>query len=118
METLTQSKDDDGDNQKQEKQGEEVDTEEVEVVFISLDSVQDEYHKYLSTMPWLSVPFPNLWQLRIKDKLSEKYGVKSIPKLLVLNGKDGTLITRNGQGEYGRFFKGEYDVPSSWCVVS
>ena len=66
-------------------------------------------------MPFYSVPFANLWLLNIKDKLSNRYGVRSIPTLVILD-QDGRVITKNGKSEYYNFFKGEYDVPSSCCI--
>eukprot|EP01082_Thalassiosira_pseudonana_P015498 g14306.t1 g14306 contig9:1574991-1575555(-) len=90
---------------------------EIEVIFISLDSVQSEYEGYRSTMPWMSVSYNNLWKMQIKDTLSKKYGVRSIPTLVVLDGETGEVVTRNGKGEYTAFFKGEYKT-SSGCIVS
>ena len=95
------------------------DVGEIEVIFISLDSVQSQYDQYRNTMPWLSVPFSNLHKLRIKDELSGKYGVKGIPDLIVLDGNSGEVVSRNGRGEYASYFKGEYKTGSSLgCIVS
>jgi nucleoredoxin len=90
--------------------------EDIEVIFVSLDSVQSQFDEYRSKMPFYSVPFANLWLLNIKDKLSAKYSIRSIPTLVILNGEDGTVITRNGKGEYMNYFNGEYEVPSSCCI--
>jgi len=98
---------------------------EIEVIFISLDSVQSEYNKYRNTMPWLSVPFTNLHKLRIRDNLSGKYGVRMglLPDLIVLNGSGSSnggceVVSRNGRGEYVSYFKGE-TAGSSWgCIMS
>mmetsp|Transcript_13468 Transcript_13468/g.20790 ORF Transcript_13468/g.20790 Transcript_13468/m.20790 type:complete len:164 (+) Transcript_13468:139-630(+) len=90
--------------------------EDIEVIFVSLDSVQTDFDTYRSKMPFYSVPFANLWLLHIKDKLSSRYGVRSIPTLVILNGQDGSVITKNGKGEYATYFKGEYEVPSSCCI--
>ena len=97
----------------QDKEG-----EEIEVVFISLDSVSSEYENYRSTMPWYSVPHSNLWRLNIKDDLTNKYGVRTIPTLVVLDGKTGDVITKNGKGEYSSYFKGQYSIASSGCIIS
>lgn len=93
---------------------------EIEVIFISLDSVQSEYDTYRSnTMPWLSVPFANLHKLRIKDALSKKYSVAGIPYLVVLDSF-GEVVTKKGRGEYAVYFRGEYQKggASVGCVVS
>ena len=89
---------------------------DIEVIFVSLDSIQTQFNEYRSQMPFYSIPFANLWRLNLKDKLSAKYGVRSIPTLVVLNGEDGSVVTKNGKGEYGNYFKGDYTVPSSCCV--
>ena len=105
---------------KDEKDMEGEDVGEIEVIFVSSDSVKSEYDAYRSSMPWLSVPFSNLHKLRIKDELSKKYGVRGIPMLVVLDGKTGEVITLNGRGEYGSYFKGRYagSQGSSGCTVS
>ena len=91
---------------------------EIEVVFISLDSVKSEYDQYRGTMPWVSVPFANLHKLRIKDTLSKKYSVRGIPALIVLDGSSGEVISTNGRGEYGNYFRGEYQTSSLGCTIS
>mmetsp|Transcript_39099 Transcript_39099/g.81823 ORF Transcript_39099/g.81823 Transcript_39099/m.81823 type:complete len:165 (-) Transcript_39099:297-791(-) len=92
---------------------------EIEVIFISSDSVQSEYDNYRGGMPWLSVPFSNLHKLRIKDDLAGKFSVRGIPDLIVLDGSTGKVVNRNGRGEYVNYFKGEYDTGSSMgCAVS
>ena len=92
--------------------------EEIEVIFISLDSVVSEFESYRSTMPWHSIPHSNLWRLNIKDDLSQKYGVRSIPTLIVLDGESGDVVTRNGKGCYSTYFKGDYQPPLSMCNIS
>ena len=96
----------------------EDDVGEIEVIFVSLDSVKSEYDQYRGTMPWLSVPFANLHKLRIKDTLSGKYSVRGIPALIVLDGESGEVVTMNGRGQYANYFKGEYSSGSSMCSVS
>lgn len=89
---------------------------EIEVIFVSLDSVRSEFDAYRGAMPWLAVPFGHLHKLRIKDQLSEKYGVRGIPDLIVLDGTSGEVVERNGRGEYATYFKG--GTASGGCVVS
>ena len=101
---------------KQYIQDNNIPEEDIEVIFISLDSVQTDFDTYRSKMPFYSVPFANLWLLNIKDKLSDRFAIRSIPTLVILNGQDGSVITKNGKGEYATYFKGEYEVPSSCCI--
>ena len=94
------------------------DLDDIEVVFVSLDSVQSEYDRYRTDMPWLTVPWP-VW--RIKDELSKKYGVNvmGIPALIVLDGKTGQVVSKAGREEYVNYFKGDYATQSpSGCVLS
>ena len=96
--------------------GQELDVGEIEVIFVSSDSVQSEYDQYRGSMPWLSVPFSNLHKFRIKDDLSGKFGVRGIPMLVILDGSNGELVSKDGRGGYMSYFKGEYSTPSG-CVV-
>ena len=98
---------------------------EIEVVFVSLDTVMSEYDNYRRSMPWPSVPFANLHRLRIKDDLSRKYAVRGIPALIVLDGTTGEAITTNGRGRDGEFFGGgggqrggSSSSVSSSCIAS
>jgi len=92
---------------------------EIEVIFISLDSVKSEFDSYRNNMPWLTVPFENLHKLQVKDTLSQKFSVRGIPALIVLDGSSGKVVTKNGRGEYGKYFKGEYTTGStSGCILS
>ena len=95
---------------------------DIEVIFVSFDSVKSEYDNYRSIMPWLSVPFANLHRLQIKDTLSKQYNIGGIPALIIMDGNSGKLVSMNGRGLYRVYFKGEYpsSASSSWkgCIVS
>lgn len=93
---------------------------EIEVIFVSFDSVKSEYDNYRNTMPWLSVPFANLHRLQIKDILSKKYSIVGIPALIIIDGNSGKLVSTNGRELYIDYFKGEYpSTSSSWgCILS
>merc|ERR1719265_1065678 len=47
-------------------------------------------------MPWSALPFSDRER---KQKLSEHFGVRGIPMLVVLNGADGKLVAENGRNE-------------------
>ena len=93
---------------------------EIEVIFVSFDSVKSEFDNYRNTMPWLSVPFANLHRLQIKEKISKQYNISGIPALIIMDGTSGNLVSMNGRGLYTVYFKGEYSSSSSsWgCAVS
>jgi nucleoredoxin len=69
---------------------------DIEVVFVSSDRDEGSFSSYFSEMPWTAVPFANRNQ---KDQLSQKFNVSGIPKLIVLNGADGKVVSENGRGE-------------------
>jgi len=69
---------------------------DVEVIFVSSDRDESSFANYFGEMPWAAVPFADRAQ---KEKLSQKFSVSGIPKLIVLNGADGKVISENGRGE-------------------
>jgi len=64
-----------------------------EIVFVSSDRDQGEFDGYYGEMPFLALPFSNR---SAKDALSQKFGVRGIPMLVVL-GPDGQVITTDGR---------------------
>jgi nucleoredoxin len=64
----------------------------IELVFCSLDHKEEEYKDYTSSMPWLSMPF-NAKETKV---MASKYDAKGIPHLVVVDGKTGELITKDG----------------------
>jgi len=69
---------------------------QIEIIFISCDREEIQYKKYFSEMPWLTLPYQDV---RI-EALSEEYGCKGIPYLVILKS-DGTLVTKTGKNEVG-----------------
>jgi len=69
---------------------------DVEVIFVSSDQDKSSFTKYFGEMPWTAAPFADR---ALKEKLSQKFNVSGIPKLIVLNGVDGKVISENGRGE-------------------
>ncbi len=64
------------------------------VVFVSYDQSPAEMTKYMkeTSMPWAAVPFKSASGKRN----AEENGVRGIPSLVVY-GKDGQLVTKNGR---------------------
>lgn len=73
---------------------------QVEVVFVSSDRDEEAFAAYFGEMPWLAVPHADRDR---KSSLSEKYGVRGIPSLIVLNA-DGELVTTEGRAQLDKFF--------------
>ena len=78
------------------------DTKDIAVVFVSSDKDQTSFDEYYGNMPcaMLAVPFS---ARKVKAALGDKYGVGSIPCLVVLDGH-GKLITKDGRGEIDSYF--------------
>lgn len=66
-----------------------------EIIFVSSDRSDESYTGYISTMPWLAVPFQ---QAAIRSELAQLYAVRGIPTLLLLDG-NGHVITMEGRSE-------------------
>merc|ERR1712224_225099 len=73
--------------------------EKVAVVFVSSDRDQGAFDEYYGEMSFFALPFSKRDE---KQKLSEKYDVKGIPTLVLLDGagecKEGNI--RGKHGEY------------------
>jgi nucleoredoxin len=76
--------------------------DEVEIIFVSSDQDQAAFDGYHGEMPWLALPYSDR---AAKDKLSELYGVRGIPTLVVLNA-DGTVVTTGGRGKESTWLGG------------
>jgi nucleoredoxin len=72
------------------------------IIFASSDQDSSAFDSYYSSMPWLAIPYSSR---SIKDKLSELYGVRGIPTLVVLD-KNGKVITKEGRSEFGKYLGG------------
>lgn len=66
-----------------------------EVVFVSNDQDDESFAEYFSEMPWVAVPFSSN---DVRNRLCEEYSVRGIPKLVVLDNREGELemIAVNG----------------------
>jgi len=60
----------------------------IEIVFVSSDRSQGDFEGYYKDMPWAALPFA---QRDVKAKLSSKFDVQGIPRLLLLDPKTGKV---------------------------
>jgi Thioredoxin-like len=67
----------------------------LEIVFVSSDRDNASFTSYFDSMPWLAIPFDSLDQF--KPTLSEMYGVKGIPSLVVLDSISGQVVVQNSE---------------------
>ena len=63
-----------------------------EVVFVSSDNSKEEFDHYFGEMPWKAVEFTQEKTM----KLGEKYGVRGIPSLIILD-KKGNIVRQDGR---------------------
>lgn len=59
----------------------------MEIVFVSSDRDDNSFLEYYGSMPWVSLPFS---ERDAKQKLAEKFGVRGIPFLVILDAADGS----------------------------
>lgn len=72
----------------------EEDADALAIVFASSDNDQHSFDEYYATMPWVSIPFTN------QDKaqsLGNKFGVRGIPSLIILDAADGSIKDADGR---------------------
>ncbi len=55
----------------------------LEIIFVSSDQDQGAFDGYYGEHPWVAVPFENE---RVRNGLGQKFGVRGIPALIILNG--------------------------------
>ena len=67
-----------------------------EIVFVSSDHDSESMYNYMKEMdmPWLALEFDDDHKAALKNK----YNVKGIPKLVIIDA-EGKLITENGRGD-------------------
>jgi nucleoredoxin len=65
-----------------------------EIVFISSDRDQDDFDTYFSEMPWITLPFASR---DVAATIAKSFKISSIPMLILLNGEDATVITKDGR---------------------
>jgi len=66
----------------------------IEVIFVSSDRDQKGFDEYFKEMPWVAVPF----QSELRIILKAKYGVQSIPNLVIVD-KKGDLLKMDGRDD-------------------
>ena len=66
------------------------------IIFISSDSDEKSFNDYYKNMPWLALDFK---ERRKKEALSNKFDVKEIPKLVLIDGDSGKIICTNAKDQ-------------------
>lgn len=73
--------------------------DKVAVVFVSSDRDQSGFDEYYGEMSFFALPFS---ERDTKAKLGEKYEVRGIPSLVVLDGA-GETKDKNARGKHGDY---------------
>eukprot|EP01017_Pseudomicrothorax_dubius_P010864 TRINITY_DN13946_c0_g4_i6.p1 TRINITY_DN13946_c0_g4~~TRINITY_DN13946_c0_g4_i6.p1 ORF type:complete len:143 (+),score=29.73 TRINITY_DN13946_c0_g4_i6:377-805(+) len=69
-----------------------LDSRQLEIIYVSRDKSTDEFSSFFSDMPWLAIPFSDP---RI-ESLTKSMEIKGIPTLLVLR-KNGEIASRSAR---------------------
>ncbi|XP_022313533.2 tryparedoxin-like [Crassostrea virginica] len=80
----------------------------IEIIFVSSDRDEGSFNEYYNEMPWHALPFSDR---DAKQKLADKYGVRGIPTLVILD-KDGNIKDANARGTAQNTSGNE--LPDSW----
>ena len=72
------------------------DVNESQVVFVSADQDLEGFDSYFEEMPWSAVPFDKDDK---RDEISGKFNVAGIPRVVVLNGTDGSIVNDDARGK-------------------
>lgn len=75
----------------------------LEIVFCSLDSDENQYKEYSAKMPWPSMPMG----AKETQTMASKYKAEGIPHLVVVDGKTGEVITEDGTSGLREDVEGE-----------
>jgi nucleoredoxin len=78
----------------------------MEVIFVSSDRTISDFAAYYSRMPWLAIPTDEE-STEIKERLVTTVGIVGIPRLIVLDGKTGELISVTAREEVVKVIRGD-----------
>jgi nucleoredoxin len=70
------------------------DEKNLKIIFISSDHDQKSFNDYYRTMPWLALDYK---ERRKREELFRKFNVTSIPKLVLIDGDSGEIISTNAK---------------------
>jgi len=70
----------------------------VEIVFLSSDSDEDSFKSYHSSMSFLALPYSDRER---KNEIANKFDVRGIPNLKLLDAKSGEVICSNARSGIG-----------------
>ena len=86
-------------------------TDELELIFVSSDSDEGSYREYYGSMSFVAVPYE---ARDVKEKLANKYGVRGIPTLIILDA-DGNMKDGGARGTVMSNMGNVQGALSSWA---
>jgi nucleoredoxin len=69
----------------------------LEIIYVSSDRTVPDFEAYYSKMPWLAISMADPTYAAIKQDLSQTFGIRGIPSLVVLDAKTGAFITSSAR---------------------
>jgi len=72
--------------------------EDFEFIFVSSDRGLAQFKEYFGEMPWLALDYNSDKFDMMKSTLSDMFDVSGIPRLGVVNGSDGSIISKSAPG--------------------
>ena len=70
-----------------------IDSKQIEVVFISSDNDEQGFKETYAQMPWLTFPFSSAKHAELK----EKFDIIGVPMVLVCDAETGFMVTKKGR---------------------
>jgi len=74
------------------------DREDFEFIFVSSDRGLAQFKEYFDEMPWLALDYNSDKFDMMKSTLSEMFDVSGIPHLGVVDGSDGSMVSKSAPG--------------------
>ena len=84
-----------------------------EIILVSSDRTQDEWKRHHSTMPWMSLPFDDARN----SKLREKFEICGVPALIILDAETGFTVTATARKDLGKDVKDVYETWDKLLVL-
>lgn len=78
----------------------------LQVISVSNDRTEADFDEYCGAMPWASIPYARAQE--VKANLRDRFAVKTIPTLVVLDAATGEVITKAGRDRVETDPTGEY----------
>lgn len=94
----------------------------MEIIFVSSDEDEHSFDEYYAEMPWWKLDFQ---QREKKEELASRFEVNGIPKFILLDGDEGTILCSDAREQIqSRDKRGEHfpwnhkeEKTSSSCIL-